>query len=84
VAGVRDAEPWIVSVLGEETVEADGKPVAAIHLVRLPRPGTYEQRLDIWLAPTMHWYPVKLRFTEANRDTLDMSLADPPLPAPRP
>ncbi|MDO8300524.1 DUF3108 domain-containing protein [Lacisediminimonas sp.] len=84
VAGVRDAEPWIISVIGEETVEADGKQIAAIHLVRLPRPGSYEQRLDIWLAPTMYWYPVKLRFTETNRDTLDMSLADPPLPAPRP
>lgn len=84
VAGVREAEPWIIQVIGEETVEADGRPVPAIHLVRYPRPGSYEQKLDIWLAPTMQWYPVKLRFTEANKDRLDMSLADPPLPAPRP
>ena len=84
VAGVREAEPWVIEVIGEETVEVDGKPVPAIHLARYPRPGSYEQKLDIWLAPTMQWYPVKLRFTEANKDTLDMSLAYPPLPAPRP
>ncbi|WP_151448008.1 DUF3108 domain-containing protein [Lacisediminimonas profundi] len=84
VAGVRDGEPWILRVIGEEALEVDGKPVQAVHVVRSPRPGSYEQKLDIWLAPTMQWYPVKLLFTETSGEYLDMSLSEPPLALPRP
>ncbi|MDB5796535.1 MAG: putative PROLIN-rich signal peptide protein [Paucimonas sp.] len=83
VAGVRDGESWLFRVAGEEQVEVDGKPVQAVHIVRLPRPGSWEQRLDIWLAPAMQWYPVKLRFTETSGDYLDMSLDELPLALPR-
>ena len=79
VAGVRDGEPWVLRVIGEETVEADGDPVSSIHVQRLPRPGSYQQKLDIWLAPAMQWYPVKLRFTETNGDYLELSLSDAPV-----
>jgi hypothetical protein len=41
----------------------------------MPHPDTYEQRLDIWLAPHQAWYPVKLRYTQANGDTVDMTIA---------
>jgi hypothetical protein len=75
VAGVRDAEPWRIRVLGREDVVLDAGKIAAWHVVRDPRPGSYDQKLDIWLAPEQEWYPVKLRYTETNGDYLDMALS---------
>ena len=78
VAGTRDGENWSLRVLGEEPLDVDGQQFNALHIVRHPRPGSYDQRLDIWLAPALEWYPVKLRFTESNGDVLDMSLSQAP------
>lgn len=75
VAGVRDAETWRIRVIGMEEIEVDSEKVSAWHVVRIPRPGTYDQKLDIWLAPQKEWFPVKLRYTETNGDYLDMSLS---------
>ncbi|MDB5842600.1 MAG: hypothetical protein JWQ23_4552, partial [Herminiimonas sp.] len=83
VAGVRDGEPWRMRVIGMEEVETGSGRVGAWHLVRIPRPGSYDQKLDIWLAPQHEWYPVKLRFTEKNGDYLDMSLSSSTLAAAR-
>ena len=75
VAGVRDAEPWRIQVVNEETIEVGTGPVATWHVARAPRPGSYEQKIDIWLAPNQHWYPVRILYTERNGDTLNMSLS---------
>jgi hypothetical protein len=75
VAGVRDGETWHIHVIGEEDIEVGTGKVRAWHLVRAPRPGTYDQKLEIWLAPQQEWYPVRLRYTDANGDYLDMSLS---------
>jgi hypothetical protein len=75
VAGVRDAEPWQIQVIGLERMDTAAGATEAWHVMRLPRPGSYEQKLDIWLAPQRSWYPVRLRFTETNGDYLDMALS---------
>jgi hypothetical protein len=74
VAGPRDAEPWLIQVIGLEQTETPAGSLQAWHVVRAPRPGSHEQTLDIWLAPQHSWYPVRLRFTEANGEYLDMAL----------
>lgn len=76
VAGTRDADTWRMVVLGEENIRVGDEQVTAWHVSRVPRPGTYDQQLDIWLAPSKEWYPVRLRYTETNGDYLDMSLAN--------
>lgn len=75
VAGVRDAETWRIRVVGEEQIHAGGDNLTAWHLLRMPRPGSYDTQVDIWLAPSRQWYPVKLRQTETNGDYLDMSMS---------
>ena len=75
VAGVRDAEHWLIRIVGEESVTLETGEARAWHLVRTPRAGTYDKRIDIWLAPDQQWYPVKLRYTEVNGDYLDLSLS---------
>ena len=49
--------------------------MAAWHVTRAPRAGSHDQKIDIWLAPQQEWYPAKVRYTYANGDWLDMSLA---------
>lgn len=76
VAGIRDGDVWHLQVVGEEDMQVAGQSVRALHVLRQPRAGSYDQKLDIWLAPALQWYPVKLRFTEANGDVLDLTLND--------
>lgn len=80
VAGTRDGETWHLQVTGEEEVQAASRTLRALRILRRPRPGSYEQQLDIWLAPALEWYPVKLRFTEPNGDVLDLTLNNAPEP----
>ncbi|TFW00950.1 DUF3108 domain-containing protein, partial [Oxalobacteraceae bacterium OM1] len=75
VAGPRDAEPWQLDVVGEEALELDSGKVTAWHVARLPKPGSYEARIDMWFAPEREWYPVRIRQSYANGDYLDMALS---------
>jgi hypothetical protein len=75
VAGVRDGEPWRMRVVGSEEIDIGGARQNAWHVVRLPRPGSYDQKIDIWFAPQKEWYPVKIRYTETNGEYLDMTLS---------
>ena len=75
VAGVRDGEVWSIAVLGQESIEVGGSKLNAWHLQRLPRTGSFDTQVDIWLAPSRDWYPVKLRQTERNGDFLDMAMS---------
>lgn len=68
VAGPRDAEPWTFKVLKREKVQAGEGigEVDAVHILRAPPPDQKGQVLDIWLAPGLEWYPVRLRFSDDN------------------
>jgi len=76
VAGTRDAEQWHIAIIGQEEIETPYGKTGAWHVVRTPRPGSYDQKIDIWLAPQHDWYPVRILYTYANGDYLDMSLSD--------
>ncbi len=74
VAGRRDAEPWTFKVVKKETLRSGLGPVEALHLVKLPPPDSKDQTLDIWLAPSHEWYPVRLRFTDNDDEFVDQTL----------
>jgi hypothetical protein len=76
VAGPRDAEPWQFDVVGPEELELDMGKTQTWHVVRVPKPGSYDSRIDIWFAPQREWYPVRVRYTYTNKDYLDMALSD--------
>jgi hypothetical protein len=53
-------------LVGEEELETGMGKLVTWRLARPPRPGSYNARLDIWLAPSLNWYPVQIRNTEGN------------------
>lgn len=74
VAGRRDAEPWSFKVVKTETVQLGSGEVQAVHLVKAPPPDHQGQQVDLWLAPSMDWYPVRVRFNDADGDFVDQTL----------
>lgn len=76
VVGPRDADPWTFRVVGREKIQAGAAigTVDAVHVLREPPPGSKDQTLDLWLAPGQEWYPVKLRFTDNDRDFVEQTL----------
>ncbi|MFS2115305.1 DUF3108 domain-containing protein [Herbaspirillum frisingense] len=74
VAGPRDAEQWTFKVVGREKIKTAQGETEALHLFRNPPPDDQAQKLDIWLAPKMEWYPVRLKFTDPNGDYIEQVL----------
>lgn len=74
VAGRRDAEAWSFKVTKQETVRTPLGNMAAMHIIKAPPPDAKGQQLDIWLAPSLEWYPVRLRFTEPDGDFIEQTL----------
>lgn len=62
----RKAQVYRFQLVGEEELDTRMGKLVTWHLVRPPRPGSYNARLDIWLAPSLDWYPVRIRNTEAS------------------
>jgi hypothetical protein len=74
VAYVRDADPWTFKVIGKESVTTPLGTYEAIHVLRAPPPDAKDQSLDLWLAPALEWYPVRLRFNDADGNFIDQKL----------
>lgn len=72
VADTRDLEPMQVQYVGEEDVDTGHGPVHAKHFVRLPRHAGDSRRVEVWLAPSLQWLPVKLRQTEPDGTQIDL------------
>lgn len=74
VAGPRDADPWTFNVTKQERITTPLGPLNTVHVTRLPPPDSQQQQLDIWLAPSLEWYPVRLRFSDDNGDFIEQTL----------
>jgi hypothetical protein len=75
VAGRRDADPWIFRVLSREKIHTGIGELEAVHLARDPMPDNKDQSLELWLAPSKEWYPVKLRFSDNDKDFVEQTLS---------
>jgi hypothetical protein len=62
----RDASVFSFVVLGQEELDTRMGKIATWHLARPPKPGSYNSRLDLWLAPNYGWVPVQIRNLEAS------------------
>ena len=74
VAGVRDAEPWTFKVVKQEKIRTALGEMNALHVTRVPLTDSKEQHIDIWLAPAIEWYPVRVRYSEDDGDYIEQTL----------
>ncbi|MFD2365537.1 DUF3108 domain-containing protein [Pseudoduganella sp. GCM10020061] len=74
VAGRTDAKMWRFKVAGKETLATGAGTLETVHLAKSnPEPG--EQAIDLWFAPSLGWYPVKLRFSDKDGEYVEQTLA---------
>jgi len=74
VAGRRDAETWVFKVVKREKVRTGLGEVDAVLVARQPVADKKDQTLEVWLAPQHEWYPVKLRYTEGEKEEVEQTL----------
>lgn len=73
VASARATDAWTFVVDGPETVDLPGGPRQAIRLSR-KQFKQYDQKAQLWLAPDLHYLPVRIKLTQANGDFADLQL----------
>jgi hypothetical protein len=69
----REAEVWQFVVEKEENLQLPYGDLPSLKLNRNPRKA-FDQRIELWLAPTLDYLPVRLRITNANGDAVDQLL----------
>lgn len=70
-ADAHRAEPWNFRVGTTEPLDLPGGALAGLKLSKAPTV-EFDQSIEVWLAPDMHYLPVRLRITEANGDFVDL------------
>ncbi|KND56556.1 putative PROLIN-rich signal peptide protein [Candidatus Paraburkholderia schumanniana] len=84
VADNDSNEIWPIETVGDENVQARGGFATARHFTRLPRKEGDRRKLDIWLAPSIGWLPVRILQTEPNGMQIELlwagTLAPPGAP----
>lgn len=74
VAGRRDAESWVFEVVRREKVKTGLGEVDAVLVSRQPLADKKDQTLEVWLAPQIEWYPVRLRYQEGEKEQIEQTL----------
>lgn len=62
----RSAKVYRFTLVGQEELDTRMGKMMTWRLTRAPLIGSYNSRLDVWLAPEHNWYPVQMRSTESN------------------
>jgi hypothetical protein len=65
-------ENWPIETIGDETIRTADGYVGARHFMRLPRHDGDRRRIDVWLAPTLGWLPVRIMQTEPNGTEIEL------------
>lgn len=74
VAGPRHAEQWTFKVVKQEKIVTPLGEINTLHISKVPPPDSQDRQIDIWLAPSLEWYPARLRFSDANDDYIEQTL----------
>lgn len=73
--GPREADTWTFLVEAEETLNLPRGEMATLKLSRKPR-REFDQKVEIWFAPSLGYLPVRSRITQQNGDFVDQQLKD--------
>lgn len=74
VAGTSGADQWQLLVQALEPLDLPAGRWDALRVEVLPQK-TFDQRIELWLAPGLDHLPVRIRITQANGDVVDQQLS---------
>lgn len=74
VAGRRSAEPWTFKVVKREKIQTAMGELDTLMVTRERAGEGKSEGVDVWLAPGQEWYPVKLRFRDDERETIEQTV----------
>ena len=79
--GPRDADGWSFLVESAEKINLPAGELDTLKLARQPRK-EFDQKVEIWYAPSLGYLPVRSKITQANGDFVDQQLTSVNPPAP--
>ena len=77
--GPRDADTWAFTVESEETLTLPMGEVRALRLSRDPK-REFDQKVEAWFAPSLAYWPVRIKITQSNGDFVDQQLSGSSVP----
>lgn len=72
--GPRDADTWTFVVEAEEKLTLPFGEMATVKLTRQPR-REFDQKVEVWYAPSLGYLPVRNKITQSNGDFVDQQLS---------
>ena len=72
--GPRDAETWTFIVENMENLNLPVGEIKALRLTREPK-REIDQKIETWFAPSMSYWPVRIKITQSNGDFVDQQLS---------
>ena len=73
VVGRKDVQTWTFKVTQQEKTKTALGELTTMRIARLAD-DPKDQKVEIWLAPSLGWYPAKLRIAETDGDYVEQTL----------
>ena len=73
--GPREADTWTFVIEAEESQKLMSEDMPTLKLTRKPRK-EFDQKVEIWFAPSLGYLPVRNRITQPNGDFIDQQLVE--------
>ena len=73
--GPREADTWTFVIEAEENLDLMNASMPALKLTRKPRK-EFDQKVEIWFAPSLAYLPVRSRITQHGGDFIDQQLTE--------
>lgn len=74
VLGQRDGENWVFEIKEKQRIRTPAGEFDSLHIVRTSAENSGSPTTELWLAPALDWFPVRLRISEGNGDYIEQSL----------
>ncbi len=74
VAGQRDGDIWTFEVRPNEKLRLPLGELDTVPVTYVPEDPGGKTRVEVWLAPSKDWLPVRIRFSEPNGDFVEQML----------
>jgi hypothetical protein len=72
--GPREADIWAFTVESEEALTLPMGELRALRLSRDPK-REFDQKVEAWFAPSLAYWPVRIKITQSNGDFVDQQLS---------